>query len=103
MDSIGEDVSGVKVEREPRRQIMADLKRETFSLHLSQCSALAHFFDGSNEREGGNDDNTLSESVDPQDASVVDQTMVTSIPETQEPENPEYPPSPKHDQTLKEM
>ena len=38
MDSMGEDVSGVKVERELRRHIMADLKREKFSLHLSQCS-----------------------------------------------------------------
>ena len=38
MDSMGEDVSGVKVEREPRRHVMADLKREKFSLHLSQCS-----------------------------------------------------------------
>ena len=37
MDSMSEDVSGVKVEGEPRRHIMADLKREKFSLHLSQC------------------------------------------------------------------
>lgn len=35
---MGEDVSGVKVEREPRRHIIADLKREKFSLHLSQCN-----------------------------------------------------------------
>ena len=34
----GEDVTGVKVEREPRRHIMADLKREKFTLHPSQCN-----------------------------------------------------------------
>ena len=38
MDSMGEDVdSGEKIDREPRMHIMADLRSEKFSLHLSQC------------------------------------------------------------------
>ena len=37
MDSMGEDVdSGEKIDREPRMHIMADLRSEKFSLHLSQ-------------------------------------------------------------------
>ena len=31
-------VSGVKIDREPRIRIIADLINEKFSLHLSQCS-----------------------------------------------------------------
>ena len=35
---MGDDVdSGEKIDREPRMHIMADLRREKFSLHISQC------------------------------------------------------------------
>ena len=40
MDSMGGDVeSREKIDREPRMHIMADLSKEKFSLHLSQCNA----------------------------------------------------------------
>ena len=39
MDSMGGDVeSREKIDREPRMHIMADLSKEKFSLHLSQCN-----------------------------------------------------------------
>ena len=31
-----------KMDREPRRHMMADLSKEKFSLHLSQCSVLLY-------------------------------------------------------------
>ena len=38
MDSMGEDIdSGEKIDCEPQMHIMADLRSEKFSLHLSQC------------------------------------------------------------------
>ena len=45
MDSMGDDVdSGEKIDREPRMHIMADLRREKFSLHLSQCRVELYAF-----------------------------------------------------------
>ena len=35
---VGGVANGEKVDREPRMHIMADLIKEKFNLHLSQCS-----------------------------------------------------------------